>query len=206
MTAPRTELRAFAETDVEDAGRLLAARHRRHREASPALDPAFEDGAAAAAQVEDAWRAPAASGAVATRGGELVGFVLGSRKHDAFWGPNVWVESAGHAATEPELVRDLYALAAARWAEEGRTRHTVLVPADDLALVDAWFRLGFGAVFPEARGRGVGAALAHEVFRYAGRERYPTVAVDWRMTNLLASRAWPQLGFRPTFYRLHRSL
>jgi len=26
------------------------------------------------------------------------------------------------------------------------------------------------------------------------------------MTNLLSSRAWPRLGFRPTYYRLHRAI
>jgi len=29
---------------------------------------------------------------------------------------------------------------------------------------------------------------------------------DWRATNLLSSRAWPALGYRPTFLRLHRLL
>jgi len=46
---------------------------------------------------------------------------------------------------ETELVRDLYAEAAARWVDEGRTSHYVYVPAHDTELVDAWFRLGFGA-------------------------------------------------------------
>ena len=39
--------------------------------------------------------------------------------------------------------------------------------------------------------------------RETGRRR---VVTDWRMTNLLASRAWPRLGFRPTFYRLFRAI
>ena len=30
------------------------------------------------------------------------------------------------------------------WVEQGRTRHYVIVPADE-ALVDAWFRVGFGS-------------------------------------------------------------
>ena len=32
------------------------------------------------------------------------------------------------------------------------------------------------------------------------------VVTDWRAPNLLSSRAWPALGFRPTFLRLHRLL
>jgi hypothetical protein len=30
------------------------------------------------------------------------------------------------------------------------------------------------------------------------------VATDWRVTNLLASRTWPRLGFAESFLRLHR--
>jgi GNAT superfamily N-acetyltransferase len=52
---------------------------------------------------------------------------------------------AGHAAREPELVRDLYAVAAQRWVDDGYTRQFVFVPSHDAALVDAWFRLSFGA-------------------------------------------------------------
>src|SRR5207249_8592264 len=43
-----------------------------------------------------------------------------------------------------EDVRDLYATAAHGWVERGQTEHYVLVPASDEALVDAWFRVGFG--------------------------------------------------------------
>src|SRR5262249_15359063 len=64
---------------------------------------------------------------------------------DPVWGPNVWIESAGHASGEPELVRDLYASLAADWIERGLKAHYVLVPGTDAQLVDAWFRLGFGA-------------------------------------------------------------
>ena len=41
-------------------------------------------------------------------------------------------------------MRDLYAVAAARWVEDGRSRHYVLVPSTEAQLVQAWFRLGFG--------------------------------------------------------------
>ncbi len=60
------------------------------------------------------------------------------------WGENVWVEAAGHAVEQAEDVRDLYALAAGLWVEDGNTRHTALVPAHDAELLDAWWRLGFG--------------------------------------------------------------
>jgi len=53
-------------------------------------------------------------------------------------------ELTGQAATDAEVIRDLYAVAAARWVDEGRTAHYVVVPAHDAQLVRAWFRLGFG--------------------------------------------------------------
>ena len=46
---------------------------------------------------------------------------------------------------DPEAMRDLYAAAAQRWADDGLTRHEVYVPSFDSELVDAWFRLSFGA-------------------------------------------------------------
>jgi len=60
------------------------------------------------------------------------------------WGANVWVELAGHAVEDAEDVRDLYAGAAARWFDDGNHRHYVLVPTHEPALIDAWFRVGFG--------------------------------------------------------------
>jgi GNAT superfamily N-acetyltransferase len=74
----------------------------------------------------------------------MAGFLLGTRKADSVWGANVWIEAAGYAADEPELIRDLYAVAAGRWVDERRTRHYCLVPALDHQ-VEPWFRLGFGA-------------------------------------------------------------
>jgi GNAT superfamily N-acetyltransferase len=236
----------------------------------------------------------------------------------------MWVEPAGHAATNAELVRDLYAAAAERWVADGLALHYAMVPASDRALVDAWFRLGFGhqqvyairetppagnrsegpgdlvlrvarlddldalarldvalpahqalspvfsrralptvedaraeyeadfddprfatfvverngevigsaiacaielssdhkslalppgagflgfaAVLPEARGVGAGRLLGEAVLEWARETHREWVVTDWRMTNLLSSRAWPRLGFRPTFYRLHRAI
>jgi ribosomal protein S18 acetylase RimI-like enzyme len=138
-----TELSLFSDK-FEAAGQLLAARHRRHREAEPLLRREFEEPLAARREVEAAWRKEGAIGAVALHGGRLSGYLVGAPESEALWGPNVWVGAAGHAVEEPEIVRDLYANAAQRWAEAGRTAHYVLVPATDRALLDAWYRLGFG--------------------------------------------------------------
>ncbi len=141
---PRVETRPFTDSDQDAAGELLAERHRRHREAEPLLDARFEDPAQARAAVEKLLRTDGASGAVATRGGDVVAFVLGAPQSVETWGPNVWVQSAGHAASDAEALRDAYAAAAATWVEAGRTRQYVLVPTSDADLVDAWFRLSFG--------------------------------------------------------------
>jgi GNAT superfamily N-acetyltransferase len=140
----RAHVRPFQAGDVPAAGALLAARHRAHRLSCPLLSPRYENDSAAAAQLAAAFAQPGASGAVALHGGDMAGFVLGAPKDSPVWGPNVWVDAAGHAAAEPELVRDMYGLASARWVQESRTAHYVLVPASDEDLLRAWYRLGFG--------------------------------------------------------------
>jgi GNAT superfamily N-acetyltransferase len=141
---PRAHVRPFQAGDAPAAGALLAARHRAHRLGCPLLSPRYENDQAAVAQVEAAFALPGASGSVAVRGDDIIGFVLGAPKDSPVWGANVWIDAAGHAAAEPELVRDMYGLAAARWVQESRSAHYVLVPAGDADLLRAWYRLGFG--------------------------------------------------------------
>jgi ribosomal protein S18 acetylase RimI-like enzyme len=40
----------------------------------------------------------------------------------------------------------------------------------------------------------------------AQRAGFETIELDWRATNLLASRFWPRRGFRPTHLRLRRDV
>ena len=313
----------FAAEHLAGAGLLLAERHRAQRRVEPGLDPTYEDPAAAMAEIDALTRVDGATGVAALVNGSIDGFLLGTPR-DASWGPNVWVEPAGHAVADAELVRDLYADAAARWVAAGLTSHYAIVPGTDPALVDAWFRLGFGhqqvhairepwpageepamppglrlraptrddidamarvdlslprhqalapvfsprpvpsfaealaeleadlgderlatfvverddavvgvaqgcaielssmhtslalprgagflgfaSVLPEHRGFGVGRVLGEAVLAWSRDAGHPCVVTDWRMTNLLSSRAWPRLGFRPSFYRLHRAI
>jgi GNAT superfamily N-acetyltransferase len=327
MAGPRAlGLRPFMADMIDDAASLLADRHRRHRLREPGLSAAFEEVAAARAEVEMLVGRADASGAAVTFGGAVVGFMIGTPRDAATWGRNIWVEAAGHAVIDgqEELVRDLYGYAATQWVEEGRTSHSVVVPATDPALVDAWFGVGFGqqhvhairevpkagesflvpqsltirravrddipalatlelelpahqgrspvfsrldlpslaatlaeldedfgdprfetfvaehdgrvigsavgcsvdmssehrgltrpidagflgfaAVLPGARGLGAGRALGEAVIAWSRDAGYSTVVTDWRQTNLLSSRTWPRLGFRPTFRRLHRAI
>ena len=66
--------------------------------------------------------------------------------------------------------------------------------------------LGFASVLPESRGLGAGRALGEAVHRWAADSGFTSIATDWRAANLLSSRTWPRLGYRPTFLRLHRRL
>lgn len=315
---PELTIQPFSAEHLDAAATLLEERHTRHRDAEPGL-PANVD---YRAEIETLWSMKGRSGTVASRNGNLVGYLVGSHREGETWGANVWVEYAGHAVREPELVRDLYAAAAADWVDRGWDRHYALVPATDAELVDAWFRLSFGAqhaaaiqetpesteapppgmivrravaedvdavarldlelprhqalspvfaggpryseeesraeflaevddadqallvaeldgrivsllamvdvskssmhtglarperaaflgfaaTLPEARGTGAGLALTNAGLDWARERGYPITIVDWRETNLLASRFWPRRGFRRTFLRLYRSI
>jgi GNAT superfamily N-acetyltransferase len=315
---PELQIQPFSEQHLDAAGRLLAQRHARQLDAEPLLPSEIDF----RSEVAALWNGEGASGVVGLRRGELAGYLIGVRRDDGIWGPNVWIELAGHAVAEPEMIRELYAVAAEDWVGEGRTRHYALVPATDTELVDAWFRLSFGAqhaagiqetpqslngspqgievrpaaaedadaamvldrvlplhqgrspVFspgppsteaeirdeflkdvddpeigifiaelegqpvgllamvaaekssmhsglarperaallafaatrPEARGSGAGLALTNAGLAWAREQDYPVVLTDWRETNLLSSRFWPNRGFRRTFLRLYRSI
>ncbi|MBB5868914.1 GNAT superfamily N-acetyltransferase [Allocatelliglobosispora scoriae] len=316
----RLQVRSLTAADIPDAAILLARRHRAHRRDQPLLSPVYAEPDATATVLAEALAQPDASGALAVRGTDVVGFLLGAPKAAPSWGPNVWVEAAGQAVTYAEDIRDLYAFAAERWVAEGRTAHYVLAPASDTELVRSWFRLGFGhqhchglralptpdevraprvvirraeradipllaeldlvlaqhqslvptfsaarvpelaetlksweddfddtdfatfvaehegrvvgsaigcslaksgahttlarpdnagflgfaAVFPQARGLGVGRALGEAVGLWSAESGFSSYVTDWRVTNLLSSRAWPALGFAESFTRLHR--
>ena len=140
----RHVIRPFEEADLPAAAGLLAQRHQEHRRRHPLLPREYEDARLALVEVTAAWESEGASGAVMVEGGELTGYLLAAPKPSPAWGPNIWVEAAGHAVRDPEHIRELYGAAAFRWVNEGRTAHYVLVP-DDTELIDAWFRLAFGS-------------------------------------------------------------
>jgi GNAT superfamily N-acetyltransferase len=66
--------------------------------------------------------------------------------------------------------------------------------------------LGFASVFPHARGLGAGRALGEATLDWMRQEGLTSAVTDWRATNLLSSRAWPAVGYRPSFLRLHRRI
>src|SRR5919201_4072408 len=132
----RLEIVPFSDEHLDDAAALLAARHARHREAEPLL-PELADPRAA---LEAEWRLEGASGVFSPQG-----YLIAAphRFRDITW---VRAGIAGMALEgDREAMRDLYASAAQRWVDEGYMQHAAFVPSHDAELVDAWFRLSFGA-------------------------------------------------------------
>jgi RimJ/RimL family protein N-acetyltransferase len=141
------ELVPFSEDHLDDASRLLGDVHARHRAVEPLLPGEVDYRAQVAAELAR----DGASGVAAVRGGRLVGYLLGApASNDNRGGRRIFSDLAGHATAEPELARDLFAAAAERWHDEGHTRFAVVAPAFGAALVDAWFRVGFGLQFAYA--------------------------------------------------------
>lgn len=144
----------FAETHLDSAAVLLAARHRAARAAFPELPARFEHPDETAAVLQDLLAVAGTSGVVAVRDGAAIGYLLGVPEFhaptDAFAGltppRSIGIPYAGHAVA-PEvrnrLSPRLYAALAKRWVAEGFTAHNITLPADRDA-EDIWFDLGFG--------------------------------------------------------------
>ncbi|HLX32038.1 MAG TPA: GNAT family N-acetyltransferase [Gaiellaceae bacterium] len=127
------EIVPFTDAHLDAAAEMLAARHARHREAEPLL-PADVD---FRAQVEQEWSVDGASGFISPH------CYLFGRPDAHGW---FTVGIGGHAVDgDAEHARDLYAAAAGAWVEAGHSKHMAFVPASDRELIDAWFRLSFGA-------------------------------------------------------------
>lgn len=138
------ELVPFSEDHLELASRLLTDVHARHRDVEPLLPREVDY----RGQVAEELAREDASGVAALRDGRPVGYLLGApASNDNRGRRRIFSGLAGHATVEPELARDLFAAAAVRWHEEGHSRFAVVAPAFDPALVDAWFRVGFGLQF-----------------------------------------------------------
>jgi ribosomal protein S18 acetylase RimI-like enzyme len=74
------------------------------------------------------------------------------------------------------------------------------------AVEDGTIELSVAGTTPPARGRGVGTALVERALHDAHGSGFRTCRLDYRATNLLASRFWRAHGFRPTHVRLRRDV
>lgn len=170
---------------------------------------------------------PAVPGVVIRRAGEadrdaFVGDMSPIlRRHMA--GPPVWAASLPERV-EPmregfvemltdESARVWIAEAEGNGDDSGRMLGYVLLypasPSDDNLTVSVSERtvlLEVAAIRPEARGRGIGQALAVAGLADAAALGYRVCITDWRTPNIEANRFWPKLGFRPAVYRLARKV
>jgi ribosomal protein S18 acetylase RimI-like enzyme len=133
---PPNTIRPFTVEHVEDASELLADRLARQRAAEPLL--VLDDPAAALRRLLERGH----EGAVAVREGRLEAFILAEFEDDEDFGRNAWVDAAGSATRDPELLRDVYGFLAVRWVEHGYRRHYAVVPVLPENL-EPWYRLGF---------------------------------------------------------------
>jgi GNAT superfamily N-acetyltransferase len=146
------------------------------------------------AQIVSDWDGDGGNGVFAWRDGEPAGYLVG--KPNPKLGFRVGV--GGHAVHgDAELVRDLYAAVGGSWLAAGYPHHEAFVPAGGQAVVDAWFRLDFGA----------GAVLAmratspEPVFD-AGVEIRRGTASDLEATAALAQEMSAAMVPSPSFARM----
>ncbi len=139
----RYEVRRLTADLTEAAANLLAERHRRQRQAVPALDPAYEDPARCALLITDRLAQPGAVGSLALRHGKPAGYVLMTSRGDEIWGPNSWAEDDGSAG-DGESIRECYAALAGDLVDAGISGHWAMVPASDADMSQGWFSMSFG--------------------------------------------------------------
>ena len=86
--------------------------------------------------------------------------------------------------------------------------HAVLYrrPSGDLRVPEQNIDLSHAVTLPAARRSGVSTALTGHILTWAHEHHFRSMTTDWRSVNLLSSRNWPRLGFRPTYYRLYRAI
>ena len=135
----------------------------------------------------------------------LLGVVGAVGQHQV--GPPVW---SGLPAPQPDELR-------ADWSEflEDETAVILVAERDCSALGYIAFyaaeqpgvaHLPVAGTRADLRGTGIGVALVEHALHQAHLAGFETVQLDWRSTNLLASRFWPKRGFEPTHLRLRRDV
>jgi Fe-S oxidoreductase/ribosomal protein S18 acetylase RimI-like enzyme len=137
------QIRPFRSEDAAAAGRLLADRERRARPAAEMLRTQRFEQPAVCEQLIRLALDRGAAGAIAEKGGRVLGYLLATPGDD-LRGRHVWSGLEQHAmaaAVDWEIVRELYAGLAKDWVEDGRLHHYVVVPT---ANVEPWLALGFG--------------------------------------------------------------
>lgn len=148
---PLLEIQPLHERHLPAAAALVAARYASLRQARPNLPARYEAAEDHLSRLRDlARRAP---GAVALRGGQLVGF-LGGYLLERFRGrPGVFCPEWAHAAAQGEsraVYEALYATLCRVWVADGRVLHGLSLFVDDVAAAEGLRWLGFGLAAADA--------------------------------------------------------
>jgi ribosomal protein S18 acetylase RimI-like enzyme len=122
-------------------------------------------------------------------------------------GPPVWSglpmpEREGLRADWVEFLEDETAVILVAEREGSALGYVAFYPGEGRAVA----HLPVAGTRPDVRGTGIGVALVEHALHQAHRAGFDTVQLDWRSTNLLASRFWPKRGFTPTHLRLRRDI
>src|SRR4029079_1702141 len=120
---------------------------RRLRRVRPILPETYEDPAATFPLVEELAGRPGAIGVIGRQDGQTFGCLLGFAQLEPIWGRAAWSPVEGSAladGVDAELVRDLYAAWSEAFVRQGFFRQYLHVAVDEVALMAAWVRTGFG--------------------------------------------------------------
>lgn len=107
-----------------------------------------------------------------------------------------WIAEAEGAAGDPDRVLGYHLYYPASPADDNLT----------VSISERTVLLEVAATRADARGRGIGRALAAAGLADAAAAGYKVCITDWRTPNIEANRFWPRLGFRPAVYRLVRKI
>ena len=142
----KTEYISFTNEMIPQAGKLLAERHTRNRQALPLLPARFEDPQVAVQAVETLWQKKLKNGYAAFCKGRMTGYLIGENSTDP-WGRSGYVYLPGYAVAEdedPAVIQDLYSLLGEDWVKKGCFNHYLYISAVDADVISALFDISFG--------------------------------------------------------------
>ena len=141
------EFRPLQNSDLSDAARLLARRHRTHRTFFPELPADAESDETAEALLAAVLGREGCVGWGAFAGGSLQAYLIGETVLDPWWGRSGWIRAGGSASIDvgaADRFADLYARLGQPWVQSGIFAHFVVVPASEVEVMRLWFGLSFG--------------------------------------------------------------
>lgn len=136
----------FEPKHLEEAAELLAQRHKQERVDCSFLPTVYEQSEMAYKAIKAISEKPLTEGIVAIENGNIIGYMLGTMLAEDYLGDKSqgWIYLPAHAAIDPKIYADMYAVISDNWVREGCLHHFTLVAANNHAVQDEWFSLSFG--------------------------------------------------------------